>query len=381
MDQVSIMKCDDYEPEQVYKALTTSLSLLGDSSQFIRPGMRVLLKCNLLMRKKPEEAATTHPEIVAAVARWVKTAGGIPVIADSPGGLYTERALRGVYRACGMEFVATRDDIELNYNVEEVEVSHHEGKTIKSHTVTKVVEEADAIINIAKLKTHGMTLYTGAVKNLFGVIPGTTKAEYHLRMKKLEDFSDMLVDISSYVKPNLSIMDAVVGMEGQGPSAGEPRKIGAILASASPYALDVVSASLVGIPLDRICTIQRANERGLCSDLNNVELLGDCLEELKIHDFKIPFHKKVGFIEQYFGGDSTISQFINNKFGPRPVFHYEGCIGCRDCERNCPPKAITMVEGKPVVDMKECIRCYCCQELCPQETIEIKRSWLFQTFK
>ncbi|NLB42955.1 MAG: 4Fe-4S binding protein, partial [Clostridiales bacterium] len=115
--------------------------------------------------------------------------------------------------------------------------------------------------------------------------------------------------------------------------------------------------------------------------LNSVELLGDSLEELKIHDFKIPFHKKVGFIEQYFGGDSSIAQFVNNKFGPRPVFHYEGCIGCRDCEKNCPPKAITMVEGKPVVDMKECIRCYCCQELCPQETIEIKRSWLFQTFR
>ncbi len=381
MDQVSIMKCNSYEPEQVYDALSRNLELLGEGSQFIKPGMRVLLKCNLLMRKKPEEAATTHPEIVAAVAKWVKEAGGTPIIGDSPGGLYTERALRGVYRACGMEAVATRDDIELNYNVEEVEVSHHEGKTIKSLTITKAVEEADAIINIAKLKTHGMTLYTGAVKNLFGVIPGTTKAEYHLRMKKLEDFSDMLVDISTYVKPALSIMDAVIGMEGQGPSAGEPREIGAILASASPYALDVVSATLVGIPLDRICTIRRAKERGLCSGLNNLELLGDSLEDLKIHDFKIPYHKQVGFIEQYFGGDSPIAQFINNKFGPKPVFHYEGCIGCRDCERNCPPKAIIMVEGKPVVDMKECIRCYCCQELCPQETIDIKRSWLFEKFR
>ncbi|NLB40860.1 MAG: DUF362 domain-containing protein, partial [Clostridiales bacterium] len=274
MDRVSITKCDNYEPEQVYDALSRNLAQLGDTSQFFKPGMRVLLKCNLLMRKKPEEAATTHPEIVAAVARWVKDAGGIPIIADSPGGLYTERALRGVYRSCGMEAVSNRDEIELNYNVEELEVSHHEGKIIKSFTITKAVEIADAVINIAKLKTHGMTLYTGAVKNLFGVVPGTTKAEYHLRMKKLEDFSNMLVDISTYIKPVLSIMDAVVGMEGQGPSAGEPRKIGGILASASPYALDVVSASLVGIPLDRICTIQRAKERGLCSDLNSVELLG-----------------------------------------------------------------------------------------------------------
>jgi uncharacterized protein (DUF362 family) len=201
MEQVSVIKCDNYEPEKVYDAVARGLELLGDRSQFVKPGMRILLKCNLLLRKKPEEAATTHPEIAAAVARWVKEAGGIPIIGDSPGGLYTERALRGVYRACGMEEVAARDNIELNYNVEEVEVSHHEGKIIKSLTITKAVEDADAVINLAKLKTHGMTLYTGAVKNLLGVIPGTTKAEYHLRMKRLEDFSDMLVDISTYVKP------------------------------------------------------------------------------------------------------------------------------------------------------------------------------------
>ena len=381
MGQVSIAKCDTYEPEQVYQAISKSLALLGERSQFIKPGMRVLLKCNLLMRKKPEEAATTHPEVVSAVARWVKEAGGIPVIADSPGGLYTERALRGVYRTCGMEAVAARDQIELNYNVGEVEVSHWEGRIVKNLTVIQAIEDADAVINIAKLKTHGMALYTGAVKNLFGVIPGTAKAEYHLRMKKLEDFSDMLVDISTYVKPVLSVMDAIVGMEGQGPSAGEPRKIGAVLASRNPYALDVASVSLVGISPDQVCTIQRAKERGLCHDLSEVELLGDSLEELKIHDFKIPNHKHVGFIEQYFSGDSPVARFVNNNFGPRPVFHYEGCIGCRDCEKNCPPKAITMVERKPVVDMKECIRCYCCQELCPQKTIDIKRSWLFQTFR
>ncbi len=381
MDKVSIIRCDNYQPQQVYDSVSRSIDLLGGMGRFVQPGMKVLLKCNLLMRKKPEEAATTHPEIAAAVARLVKEAGGVPIIADSPGGLFTERALKGVYRASGMEAIASRDNIQLNYNVEETEKSHPEGKIIKNLTVIKVIQEVDVVINIAKLKTHGMALYTGAVKNLFGVIPGTIKAEYHLRMKKLEDFSDMLLDISTYVKPVLSIMDAVVGMEGQGPSAGDPRKIGAVLASANPYALDVACVSLVGIEPDMVSTIKRAEARGFCSDLQDVHLLGDSLEELKIHDFKIPSHKHVGFIEQFFSEGSFITQYINNHFGPKPVFEYEGCIGCRDCEKNCPPKAITMVNQKPVVNMKECIRCFCCQELCPQKTISIKRSWLFQIFR
>ena len=333
------------------------------------------------LRKKPEEAATTHPEIAAAVARLVKEVGGIPIIGDSPGGLFTERALKGVYRTCGMTAVAERDNIELNYNVGETEVSHPEGKIIKNLTVMKVLEEVDAVINIAKLKSHGMTMYTGAVKNLFGVIPGTCKAEYHLRMKKLDDFADMLLDISTYVKPVLSVMDAVVGMEGQGPSAGDPRKIGAILASTSPYALDTVCVSLVGINPDLVCTIKRAQARGYCSNINHVSLLGDSLEQLRINDFKIPSHKHVGFIEQYFGENSIIAGFINNHFGPKPVFDYQACIGCRDCEKNCPPKAIAMVNGKPAVNLKECIRCYCCQELCPQKAVGIKRNWLFQIFR
>lgn len=382
MSKVSIVKCNDYSSDKVYIAVSKSLELLGGIEKYIKPGMKVLLKCNLLMKKRPEECATTNPEVAAALARLVKEAGAIPIIGDSPGGLYTERALKGVYKVCGMEEIAERDNIDLNYNVDTVEVHHPEGKIIKSMTVMKLLEEVDVVISIAKLKTHGMTLYTGAVKNLFGVIPGTTKAEYHFRMKKLEDFSNMLVDINTYVKPVLSIIDAVVGMEGHGPSAGDPREIGAILASTSPFALDVTSASLVGIPPEKVCTIQRVKERGLCSDrLEDITLLGDSFKDLYIKDFKIPKHKQVGFIEHFIKGDNMIVNSLNNYFGPRPVFIHKGCVGCGDCARNCPPKAITMKDGKPVVNLKECIKCYCCQELCPKKTVVIQRNWLFRTFK
>ncbi|HOB20501.1 MAG TPA: DUF362 domain-containing protein [Candidatus Atribacteria bacterium] len=382
MSKVAIVKCADYDPDSVYASVSKSLELLGGLDKYIKPGMRVLLKCNLLMKKRPEEAATTHPEVAAALARAVREAGAHPIIADSPGGLYTTSALKGVYKACGMEEVSNRDGIELNYNVETLEVNHPEGRLVKHLTVIRLLEEVDAVISVCKLKTHSLALFTGAVKNLFGVIPGTAKAEYHLRMKRIEDFSDMLVDISTYVKPVLSVMDAVVGMEGEGPSAGTPRKIGAILASPSPYALDVVAASMVGIDTGRVWTIQKAKERGLCSDkLADVVLLGDSFDDLYIKDFRIPRHKEKNPIERYVSGNSRIARLVRSRFGPRPVFIHHACIGCRDCQRNCPPRAIEMVDNKPYVDLDKCIRCYCCQELCPKKAIVIKQNWLFRVFR
>lgn len=376
-----MIKCNSYDLHEVEQAMDESLKLIGGIDEYIKPGMRVLIKCNLLMKKSPEECTTTHPAVVEALVKQVQSMGAIPIIGDSPGGLFTRRILNGIYSTCGMAKVSERTGAELNYNTDFVEVSYPEGKIVKKLTVIKLLEEVDAVISIAKLKTHGMTLYTGGVKNLFGVVPGMTKAEYHLRMHKIEDFSNALVDICSYVKPTLTIMDAVMGMEGDGPSAGTPRKIGAILASNSPYAMDVVSSSLVGIPPERVCTIQRAVERGLSTySLDDIELSGDPFDEMRIDDFKLPVTGEIGFFHRTFGKDSHLAKTLNHHLGPRPYFNYDECIGCRDCERYCPPKSIHMKDGKPVVDLKSCIRCYCCQELCPMKAVEIKQSWFFKTF-
>ncbi len=382
MDKVSLIKCGSYEINAVEQALEKSLELIGGLESYIRPGMKVLIKCNLLMKKKPEECTTTHPSVVEALVKRLQKIGAVPIIGDSPGGLFTSRLLKGVYSASGMIQVAERTGAQLNYNTNSMEVSYPEGRIIKKLTVIEVLREVDAVISVAKLKTHGMTLYTGAVKNLFGVVPGMTKAEYHLRMNRIEDFSEALVDICEYVKPVLSIIDAVMGMEGDGPSAGTPRKIGAILASNSPHALDVVSASLVGIPPERVPTIQRAYERGLCGvDMDSIQLLGDSFEELCIKDFKLPVTGEISFFHRVFGSNSNVARFLNHYLGPKPYFNHDMCIGCRDCQRYCPPQAIEMVYKKPVVDLKKCIRCYCCQELCPKKAVEIRRSWFFKTFK
>lgn len=382
MEQVAVVECQDYNLGNVDMAVEECFKRLGGIENFIKPGMKVLLKCNLLARKRPEECTTTHPAVVEAVVRKIQQIGAVPIIGDSPGGLYNKSVLRMVYNASGMSQVAEKTGAELNYNTDFVEVEHPEGKVIKRLTVIKILEEVDAVISLSKLKTHGMTLFTGAVKNLFGVIPGTTKAEYHLRMKELRDFSDMLVDICTYVRPTLSIMDGIEGMEGNGPSAGNPRKIGALLASTSPYALDVVACSLVGIAPQRVCTIQRAKERGICTDrLDDIQILGEEFEKLRIDDFKLPDGGEVNFFERFFGRDSSLSNFLNYYLGPKPYFDHNTCVGCRDCQRSCPPNAITMVEGKPLVDLKKCIRCFCCQELCLHKAVHVKRSWFFKMFK
>lgn len=382
MSTVSIIRCSSYEVEEVRKSVKEAIDLIGGIAKYVKPGMKVMLKSNLLLKKTPDKAATTHPSIVQVVAKLVKEAGATAIIADSPGGLFNEKMLRGIYKVTGMEKAAEESGAVLNYNTGQAEIAHPEGVAIRRMTVMQAINEVDVIINLPKLKTHGMMTYTGAVKNMFGVIPGTTKAEYHLYMSELKIFADMLLDINTLIKPQLTIMDAIVGMEGSGPSAGNPRKIGAVLASEDPFALDVAACKLVSITPLSIMTIKQANERGLAShDINDIDIKGDSIEDLKIKEFKLPETSSVNFLYAWLGENSKFAATINKRFGPRPVVSYSDCVGCSDCANNCPPKAIDMSNGKPRIDLKECIRCYCCQELCPKHAISIKKSFLFKMFK
>ncbi|MDA8442501.1 MAG: DUF362 domain-containing protein [Peptococcaceae bacterium] len=372
---VSLIKCPDYDYSQVEQAVRQAVDSVGGIAKFVAPGQRVLLKINLLMKKQPDEAVTTHPSVLEAMVRLVQGAGGIPVIADSPGGPFSVRALKSVYTAAGIVDVAERTGAELNWDVGEVTVPCPDGKVAKSLTITNFCHQADVVISLAKLKTHGMTTMTGAVKVLFGVIPGLNKAEYHLKMPNVENFAEMLVDIAELVKPKLSIMDAIVGMEGDGPSAGTPRKIGAILASENSYALDVVAAAIIGLKPEQVPTIVAARKRGLTSALEELETVGCTWEELYIKDYKVPHGFPLNFL------DGKVPPFIKNaainRLRPKPLFVHAKCLGCGDCVRSCPPEALVLDANKrPVVDLDKCIRCFCCQELCPHKAVEIKRPWL-----
>ncbi|MHB1653612.1 MAG: DUF362 domain-containing protein [Desulfitobacteriaceae bacterium] len=376
---VVLKYCPEYTAA-VENTLRVGLQELGGISKFVKPGQRVLLKVNLLMKKRPEEAVTTHPSVVEATVRMVQEVGGIPIIGDSPGGPYTAAALNAIYSRSGLREVAERTGAILNENFGQTVVSHPEGRISKSLTLTNSVIDADVVITLSKLKTHGMMTFTGAVKILFGVIPGLLKAEYHFKMANTKDFANLLVDITTYIKPALSIMDGIVGMEGEGPSAGQPRNIGALLVSEDPFALDVVATNLVGLKPEKVPTIMAARERGLTSRMEEVELKGDDRSLWRIQDFVIPKSSGVNFLDMAPLPES-VRRFLTNRVRPRPKFNHEVCIGCQDCVDSCPSKAVTMNEDKrPVVDLEACIRCFCCQELCPQKAVEIVRPWLTRTF-
>ena len=375
MNKVYITRCKDYDYPMVEQAVAACFDATPEVKAKLFKGAKVLVKTNLLMRKSPEEAVTTHPAVIEAIVRYLQTLGCKPVIGDSPGGPFNEWNLKGVYKIAGMVAVAEKTGCELNYDTSVVEVHNDKAKLLKTMQIIKIVQDVDFVISAAKLKTHGMMTYTGAVKNLFGVIPGIIKADYHLKMNNTENFAEHLVDICEYVNPVFSIIDAIDGMEGDGPSSGIKRHVGLLMSSSNPHALDVAASKVAGINPALIPTLAVAENRGLISaDYKKLEISGVGLDEIKVEPFKLPNSINVNFV----GGrvPKFMEKFVINTFRSQPVFNHEKCIGCGDCKRSCPPDVIKMESGKPVPDFDKCIRCFCCHELCPVKAVDIKKHWL-----
>lgn len=366
---VAVAHCKSYDPNTIGLAVNRLLNQLGGLEKWIQPGQLVAVKPNLIAKKKPEEAATTHPLVVEAVVRLVQIAGGKPFIVDSPGGPSSKSLLSAVYRSTGMSAVAERTGSDLSLDTTELVLAHPRGKVIKQLTVLKALAEADVIIGLPKLKTHCMTKYTGAVKLMYGAIPGLKKAEYHFNMQRLEDFTQLLIDINTLLQPSLTIMDGVVGMEGDGPTAGTPREAGLLLASENPYAMDYVCSGLIGIHPEGLPLISLATEQGLCPSPAQLHVAGDPLGAIS-PPFKLPGHRQIDFdIPGPLKG-------VINRLQPKPVFSPELCLGCGECHRCCPAGAIQMEDGQPRLKLDQCIRCFCCQELCPHKAVTVRQNWL-----
>lgn len=337
MVKVSIVKCEDYS--KVKNAVKYSLDLIGGLGRIIKPDDRVLLKVNLLMAKKPEYAVTTHPSVVKAVIQLVKEKRGIVFVGDSAGGTgLTDKALI----VSGIKNVAEQENVEL-LNFEKTETYR-----IKGLNIAKPLLDSDVVISLPKLKTHTFTFFTGAVKNLFGGIPGKQKSELHSKHKKLEDFSNMLLNIYSAVKPKLGIMDGVLGMEGDGPNNGEVIRSNVILSSFDCVSLDYVSSALIGYNPMGIATTRLASERKL-GETENIGIVGEKIENVKI-DFRKP-----------------VSEDAKEKVVP--VVDKNKCSQCLTCVNICPVNAINAVNNNITFNRMKCIKCYCCSELCPNRAI------------
>ncbi len=404
MRPISAVGCDSwtYEYSAVRAALEETFSNLGGVSSFINIGDKVFLKVNLVMKKAPEAAATSHPVFVQALADILIGGGAEVTIGDSPGGPFNELRLRSVYQGCGMREAAERSGAELNFDTGSSEVKNPRGLILKKLTNLDALRRADKVINVSRLKTHGMMKLTGAVKNMFGTVPGTLKAEYHLNRPEPEQFADALIDICLCADPILSIIDGIVAMEGDGPTSGTPRNVGVVLASEDPFGLDLAAARIINAVPRTIPTVKRAIERDLCPEdfreliyvkkgvvigprnekpadragyeqrragsskpaagspkpaagpsrpAGRFECCGaseqagpswtDPLAEFAAEDFRAPAVKLVNPLS-----GSTVPGVLRraaDRLGqPFPTFREDLCVGCGDCARNCPPGAISM---------------------------------------
>ena len=369
MTVVGTALCGSYDRDAVAAAVASAPAAAGGLPPVA--GKRVLIKPNLLSDTGPDSAATTHPEVVAAVCRMVREAGGTPVLADSPGAghLYTSKTLHRIYERSGMQRVAEETGTELSFDTGLEEVSFPGGVVMKRFFLIRPVREADVIISVCKLKTHMFTKFSGGVKNTFGVVPGLEKPAFHSRFPAAEDFSEMLVDLNELIRPDFVVMDAIFGMEGNGPMGGSPKFCGYVLASSSVYALDVSAQRLIGMDPERIATTAAAQRRGL---LDFVEEKGD--EIRPVTGFLLP----ATYTDQQ--KNTRICGIILSRMQKAGRFYVSApravparCTGCGQCVRICPKDVVRLQNGKAVFDLSRCIRCYCCHEMCQMRAIDLRR--------
>ncbi len=369
---VSIIRTEGYQALRSY--IGELIDNLGGWGKYIRPGESVLLKVNLLSARQPERGVTTHPEVVKAVAQNLIDYGVTVAIGDSPGG--ADKGVERVFRNTGMITVAE----ELGIPWVKFETGGARRIDVDDRItlfLTEAASDFDHIINMPKLKTHSLTLFTGAVKNLFGMVPGLRKATYHKLFPLPGEFARMLVAIYANSPVTLHIMDGIVGMEGNGPASGELRDVHLLLASTDGVALDAVASYIIGIKEGRVKTTVIADKQGLGNGrLKNIEIVNGDIDDFVLKTpFKLPPMMPEAVIP------SWLARFIAGFVKYRPVPIDEKCVRCGVCANHCPVDAITMRGDElPEFDYDKCITCLCCHELCPEEAVKLDLNWLAKRF-
>ncbi len=361
---VSVRRCENYAPAAVRDAIVAALAPLGGVRRFVRPGMRVLLKPNLLSPAPWQRAVTTHPAVVQAVAELVIEAGGTVLIGDSPGGPIS--VTHEVWQTTGTARAAQQAGARL-VPFDGVAWRRLNGS---DYFIARPVVEADLVVNLPKLKTHAFAQYTGAIKNMFGAIPGKRKREAHFRAPGSAAFAQVLVDVLELTTPALTILDGVLGQEGNGPGlAGTPRWYGCVVASVDCVALDTAVARAMGFPPGRVAHLAAAGARGLGeADIDGVRVV-DQARALDFGPVVLPGPR------WYYRVPSWITRPLLGALRLRPIVDPSACSGCGRCAEVCPTDAVAF--GRPpAFDSERCVGCMCCAEVCPQGAIESRRNLL-----
>ena len=361
---VAVVRCSSYDVETIRNALIRGLGLIGGLGRFAQPGENILLKPNVLAPDPPETATITHPAVLEATAGLLLDHGVRVSYGDSPG----IHAVSKTLKKTGFHDIGERMGLNAADFETRTKVFASNAKQNKIFHVADGVLRADGMISLPKLKTHGLTLFTGAIKNQFGCLPGLQKSGFHAKLEDIERFSQMLVDLTGFLKPRLFIMDGIRAMEGNGPRRGTVVDLGILLLSSDPVALDTVASKIIGLDPGRIIPIVKGHESGL-GTMTDIVTRGDA-DHLSAGKFKLP---------RYSGNYRTLPPFIRNTLKKllvqSPVINVRKCIKCYECIKICPtmPKSIIIDDKKyPKHKYSTCIRCYCCQETCPEGAITIK---------
>jgi len=354
----------DYEPAGVLGAVKKAVDSLGGISAFVAPKSKVLVKPNLLMAIEPESGIVTHPEVVRAVIRLLKEIDCSVYLGDGPS-VWGKQAQNTdeVYEKSGMKRVCAEEGAEL--------VKFENKRWRKKFPLAAWLDKCDYVVSVPKFKTHELTVLTGAIKNLFGLVWETHKTELHKKYFYVNDFSKILVDIYEEVRPALTVIDGIVAMEADGPgTGGKLRNAGILLAGSDCVALDSILASIMGLkPTDILTTREAARRRLGISDIKSISVVGERLEDVRLANFILPSSSMKLRIPR------PIIEIAKNLIKYYPCVEQDNCIKCAICIQACPNKIITMKNDKLVFDYSKCIACFCCQEACPNAAIKIKKNF------
>ena len=373
MSTVVLARCENYEYENVSNAVHKGIDLLGGAELFAKSGEKILFKPNWLAADHPEKMTTTHPMVFKAIVELFKTTGAILSYGDSPAIQSPEHASK----MTGFSPVAEAEGVALADFKHGKEIVYSEGIQNKKFTIANGALECNGIISLPKLKTHGLERMTGCVKNQFGCIPGALKGEFHVKLAGAIDFARMLVDLNSFLKPRLYVMDGIIAMEGNGPRGGKAKPMKVLLFSTDPIALDATVCRMININPEFVPTIKLGMQAGAgtCKK-DEIELMGDPIEGFVDKRFDV----KREPVQPYSRGKGN--NFIKNVVVPKPYIIAVKCTRCGTCVNACPvdPKAVDWHDGNkkipPSYKYERCIRCYCCQELCPESAVELKVPFL-----